>query len=239
MKKVHIVLQGKGGVGKSLVSSLLAQYHQEQDQPLRCIDTDPVNPTLLGYQAFDVLHIKLMDGSQLDERRFDPMMEELLNKDNHYVVDSGAASFIPITNYLIENNALGLINQSGKQVIVHSVVTGGQALLDTLNGLVQLVDQLPENTPIIVWLNEYFGKVTWKEKPFEEMKAYLKCKHRIKSIVYIARQSENTFGKDVAQMLNSKLTFAEVERHPDFSLMAKQRLVMVKRAIFNQISLAL
>ena len=239
MKKVHIVLQGKGGVGKSLVSSLLAQYHLEQEQSVKCIDADPVNPTLLGYQALDVKHIKLMDGNQLDERRFDEMMEEVLNHDHHYVIDSGAASFIPMTNYLIENNAIELINQSGKQAVVHCPVIGGQALLDTLNGLVQLVEQLSEETPVMVWLNEYFGKVIWEGKPFDEMKAYTKCKHRIKGLVHMARQSENTFGKDMAQMLNHKLTFAEVNAHPDFSLMAKQRLTLVKRAIFNQMALAL
>ena len=52
MHKVHITLQGKGGVGKSLVASLLAQHHLESGTPVVCIDTDPVNATLSGYRAF-------------------------------------------------------------------------------------------------------------------------------------------------------------------------------------------
>ncbi|MBM4202374.1 MAG: conjugal transfer protein TraL, partial [Gammaproteobacteria bacterium] len=30
MAKIHLVLQAKGGVGKSFISAMLAQYHQAQ-----------------------------------------------------------------------------------------------------------------------------------------------------------------------------------------------------------------
>ena len=44
---VHLSLQGKGGVGKSLVASLLAQYFRDRKgMSVRCIDADPVNQTL-------------------------------------------------------------------------------------------------------------------------------------------------------------------------------------------------
>jgi len=48
---VHLSLQGKGGVGKSLVASLLAQYFkQRKGMTVRCIDADPVNQTLAQYK---------------------------------------------------------------------------------------------------------------------------------------------------------------------------------------------
>ncbi len=43
---IHLSLQGKGGVGKSLVASILAQYFLHTGRDLCCIDTDPVNQTL-------------------------------------------------------------------------------------------------------------------------------------------------------------------------------------------------
>ena len=49
--EIHLTLQGKGGVGKSLVASLLAQYFGERKGFVRCIDTDPVNRTLAQYSA--------------------------------------------------------------------------------------------------------------------------------------------------------------------------------------------
>ena len=43
MANIHMMLQGKGGVGKSLSAAMLAQYmHSKTALPL-CIDTDPVN----------------------------------------------------------------------------------------------------------------------------------------------------------------------------------------------------
>jgi cellulose biosynthesis protein BcsQ len=46
---IHMVLQGKGGVGKSFVAALMAQYLQDRGQDPVCIDTDPVNATFAGY----------------------------------------------------------------------------------------------------------------------------------------------------------------------------------------------
>ena len=45
MAKINMVLQGKGGVGKSFVASTLAQYMKNKGEEPLCIDTDPVNTT--------------------------------------------------------------------------------------------------------------------------------------------------------------------------------------------------
>lgn len=66
--RVHFTLQGKGGVGKSLVSSLIAQYLRNSDTPVRCIDTDPVNDTLNQYRALEAEHLGLMQDGRVDER---------------------------------------------------------------------------------------------------------------------------------------------------------------------------
>jgi len=46
MKQVHITLQGKGGIGKSYVTSLIAQNLMDRGEEVICIDTDPINATL-------------------------------------------------------------------------------------------------------------------------------------------------------------------------------------------------
>jgi adenylylsulfate kinase-like enzyme len=40
---IHLILQGKGGVGKSIVASWLAEFLIGRGQPVRCFDGDPVN----------------------------------------------------------------------------------------------------------------------------------------------------------------------------------------------------
>jgi hypothetical protein len=119
--------------------------------------------------------------------------------------------------------------------VVHTVVTGGQALHDTLQGFQQLAEQLPETANLIVWLNEYFGEIVSEGKEFEEMRVYDRYRSRLSGLIRIRRQTSSTFGKDVEIMLDRKLTFDEVSESPDFGLMAKQRLATVRRAIFTQL----
>jgi Mrp family chromosome partitioning ATPase len=58
---VHLSLQGKGGVGKSLVASLLAQYFKlRKGISVRCIDADAVNQTLGQYNELGAERLDLM-----------------------------------------------------------------------------------------------------------------------------------------------------------------------------------
>jgi hypothetical protein len=234
MKQVHFTLQGKGGVGKTFVSSLIAQYLRSKGEPVVVIDTDPVNATLSGYAAFDTQRLELMVGGSLIERNFDALIERVVEEDSNFVIDNGAASFIPLNFYIAENDAINLIAESGKQVVIHTVITGGQAIRDTLAGFASLVEQMPEQARIVVWLNEFFGDIVAEGKEFEEMKVYLNNKDRVHGIVRIARQTGSTFGKDIQLMLDSKLTFDEVKGSADFGLMAKSRLHRVQEAIYGQ-----
>lgn len=238
-RQVHLTLQGKGGVGKSFISSLLVQYIKSQGQPVIAIDTDPVNATLAGYQAFNTQRLELMEQGSLIERNFDRLIEQVVEDDCHFVIDNGAASFIPLSYYLAENDAIRLINDQGKQVIVHTVITGGQALRDTLGGFASLAEQLPETAVLVVWLNEFFGDIEAGGKHFEEMQVYQNNRHRLQGLIRIARQTGSTFGEDVKQMLDRKLTFDGIKQSADFGLMSKSRLSKVQAAIFEQLSVVI
>src|SRR5579864_6714644 len=92
---IHLTLQGKGGVGKSLVASLLAQYFRDGGRDVRCIDTDPVNRTFAQYAALRADRLNLRDEhNRIDQRAFDTLMERFLNEDATFVVDNGASTFL-------------------------------------------------------------------------------------------------------------------------------------------------
>jgi len=239
MKQVHFTLQGKGGVGKSFVSSLLIQYLRANGHDVTAIDTDPVNATLAGYKAFGTQRLELIEGGSLIERNFDKLIEQVVAEDTNFVIDNGAASFIPLSYYMAENDAINLISENGKKVVIHTVITGGQAIRDTLAGFASLVGQMPDNAELVVWLNEFFGYIEAEGKIFEEMKVFQNNKDRVRGIVRIARQTGSTFGEDVKLMLDSKLTFDEVAQSEDFKLMAKSRLAKVKNSIFEQLAVVL
>jgi len=237
MNKVHFTLQGKGGIGKSYVTSLIAQYYQEKEAPFIAIDTDPVNSTLAGYKGLGAQRIELIEKSKINPRMFDQLIEKILSTDSNFVIDNGASSFVPLTYYLLENDIVNLLTENHKEVVVHTVIAGRQALVDTLAGLDSIMTSMPEQTTVIVWLNEFFGEIEADGKGFEDMKAYQRHKDRITGLVHLPRQSSETFGWDMEKMLEKRMTFQEIRMSEEFSLMSKSRLHRVKTSAFEQLQL--
>lgn len=233
---IHLILQGKGGVGKSLASSYLAQYLMSiEGSAVQCIDTDPVNQTLLSFKSLQAEHINLLDGSKVDERKFDGLTERLATENKIFIIDNGASSFIPLTNYLIENRIVEMLRECGKEVLIHCVIIGGQALDDTISGFVALAEQTNTKNNIVVWLNEYFGAIEYKGKQFSDMRAYTDNADKVRGIIKLIKRNPDTFGKDIHEMLKRKITFDEVIKSEEFYLMAKQRIKIVQRDVFSQL----
>src|SRR6202000_699561 len=142
-------------------------------------------------------------------------MERFLAEDAAtFVVDNGASTFLPLWHYLLENSALDYLRQNNRRVYVHTVITGGQALLDTLNGFHELAQTTAERN-IVVWGNEYLEKV---------------C-----GAVIFSKRNQDTFGRDVEEMIAGKLTFNEAINTAKLPIMAKQRLKIVQRDLFEQL----
>ena len=236
MAKIHFVLQGKGGVGKSMIAAVLAQYLTEHDRQPMCIDTDPVNATLAGYTALPVRRIELMEGDEINPRKFDAMVELIAPAQADVIVDNGAASFVPLASYLISNQVPVLFQDMGHELIVHTVITGGQALQDTMTGFVNLVEQFPAECQFAVWLNPYWGAVEFEGKTFEQMRAYTANKDRVSAIIHIPTLKAETYGRDLEDLLRTRRTFAEALDDPDLTIMTRQRLKIVQRQIFEQLN---
>jgi len=239
MAKIHIVLQGKGGVGKSFISTMIAQYKISKGQSPLCIDTDPVNSTFHGFKALNVLLLEIMEGDEIRSRKFDTLVELIAPSTNDVVIDNGASSFVPLTHYLISNQVPSLLQDMGHEMVVHTVITGSQALLDTVNGFAQLASQFPEQALFVVWLNPFWGPIEHEGKSFEQMKAYTANKARVSAIVKIPTLKEDTYGRDLSDMLQDRLTFDEALAMESLSIMTRQRLKIVKAQMFGQLDNAL
>jgi CobQ/CobB/MinD/ParA nucleotide binding domain len=233
---IHLTLQGKGGVGKSLIAAILAQFFKNAGQDVRCIDTDPVNRTFAQYTALSADRLQLRDEhNRIDQRSFDSLMERFLTEDGvTFVVDNGAATFLPLWHYLLENNALDHLRENGRKVYVHTVITGGQALIDTLNGFHELA-QTTRDGNIVVWLNEYFGRIEAEGKKFSDMAAFRDNADKVCGAVVFSKRNQDTFGRDLEEMIAAKLTFHESIGQAKLPLMAKQRLKLVRRDLFEQL----
>jgi hypothetical protein len=170
----------------------------------------------------------------VDQREFDLLMERFLTETGTFVVDTGASTFIPLWHYILENQALDYLQEKGKRVFIHSVITGGQSLNDTLGGFEQLAETTREKN-LVVWLNEYFGAVLQDGSPFREMAVCKKHAGKVHGSVAIVRRTADTFGRDVEEMICQKMTFDEALNGNGFTIMAKQRLRVVQRDLFEQL----
>lgn len=238
MAKIHMILQGKGGVGKSFIAATLAQYKASKGQRPLCIDTDPLNATFAGYQALRVKRLQIMEADEINPRNFDTMVELLSLSKDDVIIDNGASSFVPLSHYLISNQVPALLAEMGHELIVHTVITGGQALLDTVSGFSQLVSQFPTEAVFVVWLNPYWGPIEHEGKGFEQLKAYLANKARVAAIVSIPALKEETYGRDLSDMLQARMTFDEALAMDSLTIMTRQRLKIVKGQLFGQLDSA-
>lgn len=241
MANVHFFLQGKGGVGKTVKSAVLAQYKKSKGRKTLCVDTDPINATFEAYAALDVRRLEIMDGDEINTRNFDLLVQWIAESDaEDVIVDNGASSFVPLSSYLIANQVPDMLAEMGHQVIVHIAITGGQAYEDTVNGFEAIVSQYPESAIFFLWLNPYWGPVQASDgTPFEETKAYkagLKsAKGRIAGFVVLENLKKDTSGRDFAEMLQKHLTFDEALAMESLSIMTRQRLKIVKSRLWEQL----
>ena len=232
---IHLVLQGKGGVGKSLVASWLAEFLIHRGQAVRCMDGDPVNRSMGQYKAFGAEKLDLLNQDGVLQRtRYDKLMERFLGEHAVYVVDSGATAFLPFWTYVVESDAVELLRRAGRTVYIHIPISAGEMLNDTLLGFKTLAASATDRI-LVVWINEYFGPVSRDGKTFNQMQVYLDNQDKVVASVAIPERNRDTFGASIRLMRERKLTFEEAVSSGDLGLMDRYRLERVRTELFEQL----
>jgi hypothetical protein len=233
---IHLVLQGKGGIGKSVVAGWLAEFLVSRGQSVRCIDGDPVNRSLGQYKALDVEKLDLLNQDGLVMRsRYDRLIDRFLAEEAVFVVDSGATAFLPFWTYIVESDVITVLRGAGRRVYVHIPISGGEMLNDTLLGFKTLAETAAEKS-LVIWINEYFGPVARDGKTFDQMQVYLDNREKVLTSIGIPQRSADTFGENIRRMRERKLTFEEAIRTaPGFCILEKSRLCRVRTELFEQL----
>jgi len=130
MSKIHFVGGEKGGVGKSVLARLLAQYHIDKGLPFTAFDTDRSHGALLRFYGDFSRPITLDDFESADQ-----LMEAALEADYDILVDLAAQTSLPLHRWIDQNDLLALAEQEQVPVVFWHVMDDGAdgiALLDAL-----------------------------------------------------------------------------------------------------------
>ncbi len=130
MSKIHFVGGEKGGVGKSVLARLLAQYHIDRALPFRAFDTDRSHGALLRFYGDFSAPMALDDFESADQ-----LMEAALEADQDILVDLAAQTSLPLHRWIDQNDLLALAGEQQVPVVFWHVLDDGAdgiALLHTL-----------------------------------------------------------------------------------------------------------
>lgn len=135
MSSLNFIGGEKGGVGKSVVSRVLAQYFIDQRQPFMGFDTDRSHTTFTrfyqdfaspvivdSYESLDAIAQALVDG-QGDVRQ-------------SVIVDLAAQTALPVARWIHDSDLLTLMTEMGVTVNFWHVADAGKDSVDLLDRLV-------------------------------------------------------------------------------------------------------
>jgi hypothetical protein len=225
MAMLHFVMQGKGGVGKTFIASLLLQYLKSVDVPIKAVDTDPVNNTLAGYKEFEVQVLDITEGTDINIRAFDILADICVDlpENGHLVVDNGAGSFMPICTYIEETHLFDILKGSGHTIMVHTIITGGQGMQDTINGLKTLLLHF-EGINFVVWMNPKDGPIKFDDGRSVYEEDVFKNNEDKLLIIELPIRNHATYGKDLSEHLRRRQTFESAIKNGSLPIMVRHRL---------------
>lgn len=213
MANVHIHMQGKGGVGKSLTAYLTAQYFIDEGaeqyfetpkSDVQCFDCDPENQTLKNYSGLNVKYINILEGQKdINRIHFDEMINEILEKSkDNYIIDIGASSYVPFFSYLVEGNIFDIFKNNGLDIWLHTVIVGGEGEEDTIKSAKEILNHDSLNpTAKVVWMNNYFGKFKkHKENEFDDVE-----------YIVLSKPPSDTYGHDLEMIQKEHLLLSQIK----------------------------
>ncbi len=151
MSTIHLIGGEKGGVGKSVVARVLAQYMIGNKIPFIGFDTDRSHGSLLRFYA-DYVSPTVID----DYQSLDAIMETAAEHPQHQIlVDLAAQTHHPLAKWLDESGVLELAEELGITLTYWNVMDSGKDCVILLD---KLLDQYGSRLNYILVQNQLRGQ---------------------------------------------------------------------------------
>jgi len=230
---IHIVLAAKGGIGKTFVASLFAQFAERSGKAMKVLDLDQSNDMLARLPSLHAESISLLSDKRFDAAKMDALIKRMVTEPGPYILDVGASTFIDAWRYFIKYQMFALLKKQGRRVIIHSVIVGGPEMPDTMKSFQDVASVVPDRQ-VIVWLNPIRGSVAMAGKSFVEMSLYSDNVDKVLGVIQLPEADEATLG-DLHTMGLKLYTLSTVDECDDLEFFSKHRLTIYREELFGQI----
>jgi hypothetical protein len=150
MANIHLIGGEKGGVGKSLVARILAQYLIDKQQPFLGFDTDRSHGALMRFYAGFASPV-LVDRYEA----LDTIVEAAVAQpDRRILVDLAAQTHEPLGKWMDESGVLDLGDEAGFAFHYWHVMDTGK---DSVDLLAKLLDRFGKRLHYVLVLNQLRG----------------------------------------------------------------------------------
>jgi hypothetical protein len=150
MTNIHLIGGEKGGVGKSVVARVLAQYLIDKNIPFVGFDTDRSHSSLLRFYS-DFASPMLIDSYE----SLDTMVELAAeNRDERILVDLAAQTHERLVKWMDESGVLEALNDHGLSLAYWHVMDSGK---DSVSLLKNLFDRFGSRLNYVLVLNQLRG----------------------------------------------------------------------------------
>lgn len=150
MTQVHLIGGEKGGVGKSVMARVFAQYCIDHSIPFRGFDSDRSHGSFRRFYEDFAEHIELENFQSLD--RF--AETALRGKDTQILVDLAAQSSHSLRGWMDDTGVLDLFREAGILVNCWHILDDGR---DSLEMLGRLLDDFKTEARYVIVLNHGRG----------------------------------------------------------------------------------
>jgi hypothetical protein len=218
-KRLILILNGKGGVGKSFFAVHFVQYLKDRQIDHAAFDSDDENSTLKRFHP---------EAGFIDPNRpaeIDRMIEALRDQ-AVVVVDCRAASTRIFLKYFEDTELAAVLESLGAGLTIASPVNHE---LDSIHQIQRLVSGIPGKADFLVIRNEAHGEGF---DLFDKSKVRQKLMNDLGAKEILVTQMQKWLVEDLQR---SKLTPTTARDHPEFSLMDRQRLIVWQRRFYEQL----
>jgi hypothetical protein len=147
---VHLIGGEKGGVGKSVVARLLAQYFIDRELPFLGFDSDRSHGALLRFYEGYASPVVVDRYESLDA----VIEAAVAEPARRVLVDLAAQTHEPLARWIDESGLLELAAESGVTLRYWHVMDSGR---DSVDLLTKLLDRYGDQLSYVVVLNELRG----------------------------------------------------------------------------------